>query len=53
MEVASQGRVGPEGGGEATVFDTSQFYANMYNIQKDLMAQRKKKQDEIKEQQQT
>ena len=53
MEVASQGRVGPEGGGEATVFDTSQFYANMYNIQKDLMAQRKKKQDEIKQQQQT
>ena len=53
MEVASQGRVGPEGGGEATVFDTSQFYANMYNIQKDLMAQRKKKQEEIKQQQQT
>lgn len=53
MEVASQGRVGPEGGGEATVFDTSQFYTNMYNIQKDIMAERKKKQEEIKQQQQT
>jgi hypothetical protein len=53
MEVASQGRVGPEGGGEATVFDTSAFYTNMYNIQKDIMAERKKKQDEIKQQQQT
>jgi hypothetical protein len=53
MEVASQGRVGPEGGGEATVFDTSAFYNNMYNIQKDIMAERKKKQDELKQQQQT
>lgn len=53
MEVASQGRVGPEGGGEATVFDTSQFYTNMYNIQKDIMAERKKKQEELKQQQQT
>lgn len=53
MEVASQGRVGPEGGGEATVFDTSAFYTNMYNIQKDIMQERKKKQEEIKQQQQT
>lgn len=53
MEVASQGRVGPEGGGEATVFDTSAFYNNMYNIQKDIMAERKKKQEELKQQQQT
>jgi len=53
MEVASQGRVGPEGGGEATVFDTSGFYDQMYNIQKDIMAERKKKQEEAKRQQQT
>jgi hypothetical protein len=53
MEVASQGRVGPEGGGEATVFDTSGFYNQMYNIQKDIMAERKKKQEELKKQQQT
>jgi hypothetical protein len=53
MEVASQGRVGPEGGGEATVFDTSAFYTNMYNIQKDIMAQRKKKQEDLKQQQET
>jgi hypothetical protein len=53
MEVASQGRVGPEGGGEATVFDTSGFYDQMYNIQKDIMAERKKKQEELKQQQQT
>jgi hypothetical protein len=53
MEVASQGRVGPEGGGEATVFDTSNFYNQMYNIQKDIMAERKKKQEELKQQQQT
>lgn len=52
-EVASQGRVGPEGGGEATVFDTSGFYNTMYNIQKDIMAERKKKQEEAKRQQQT
>ena len=52
-EVASQGRVGPEGGGEATVFDTSGFYNTMYNIQKDIMAERKKQQDEAKRQQQT
>ena len=53
MEVASQGRVGPEGGGEATVFDTSGFYDQMYNIQKDIIAERKKKQEEAKRQQQT
>jgi hypothetical protein len=53
MEVASQGRVGPEGGGEATVFDTSAFYTNMYNIQKGIMAERKKKQEDLKEQQET
>lgn len=52
-EVASQGRIGPEGGGEATVFDTSGFYDQMYNIQKDIMAERKKKQEELKQQQQT
>ena len=52
-EVASQGRVGPEGGGEATVFDTSAFYTNMYNIQKGIMAERKKKQEDLKEQQET
>jgi hypothetical protein len=52
-EVASQGRVGPEGGGEATVFDTSGFYDQMYNIQKDIIAERKKKQEEAKRQQQT
>jgi hypothetical protein len=53
MEVASQGRVGPEGGGEATVFNTSGFYDQMYNIQKDIMAERKKKQEDLKQQQQT
>jgi hypothetical protein len=52
-EVASQGRVGPEGGGEATVFDTSGFYDTMYNMQKDIIAERKKKQEELKLQQQT
>jgi len=52
-EVASQGRVGPEGGGEATVFNTSGFYDQMYNIQKDIMAERKKKQEDLKKQQQT
>jgi hypothetical protein len=53
MEVVSQGRVGPEGGGEATVFDTSQFYNQMYNIQKDIMAQRDKKKKELEQQQKT
>lgn len=53
MEVAIQGRVGPEGGGEATIIDNSAFYTNMYNIQKDIMAERKKKQEEIKQQQET
>jgi hypothetical protein len=52
-EVESQGRVGPEGGGEATVFDTSGFYDTMYNMQKDIIAERKKKQEELKLQQQT
>jgi hypothetical protein len=53
MEVASQGRVGPEGGGEATVFDTSNFYNQMYNIQKDIITERKKKQEDLKKQQET
>jgi len=53
MEVAIQGRVGPEGGGEATIIDNSAFYTSMYNIQKDIMAERKKKQEEIKQQQET
>lgn len=51
MEVASQGRVGPQGGGEATVYDTSQFYNKMYDLQKDLLAQREKKKKEYEQQQ--
>jgi hypothetical protein len=50
MEVASQGRVGPQGGGEATVFDTSAFFQNVYNMQKDLYARQEKKKQEIDQQ---
>jgi len=50
MKVASQGRVTSQGGGEATVFDTSQFYNQVYNIQKDLYARQEKKREEIKKQ---
>jgi len=53
MEVASQGRVGSQGGGEATVFDTSQFYNQMYNIQKDVMLNQEKKRKEYEQQQAT
>lgn len=50
MEVASQGRVGEQGGGEAVVFDTSQFFQNVYNMQKDLYARQEKKKKEIEQQ---
>ena len=53
MEVASQGRVGSQGGGEATVFDTSQFYTQMYNMQKDIVTEREKKRKEYEQQQAT
>lgn len=53
MEVASQGRVTSQGGGEATVFDTSQFYNQIYNIQKDVLAQEEKKRKEYEQQQKT
>lgn len=49
-EIASQGRVGEQGGGEAVVFDTSQFFQNVYNMQKDLYARQEKKKNEIKQQ---
>ena len=54
MEVASQGRVSQgQGTGEATVLDTSQFYNQMYNIQKDLYARQEKKKEDLKRQQAT
>jgi hypothetical protein len=53
MKVASQGRVTSQGGGEATVFDTSQFYNQIYNIQKDVLAQEEKKRKEYEQQQKT
>jgi hypothetical protein len=49
-EIASQGRVGEQGGGEAVVFDTSQFFQNVYNMQKDLYARQEKKKREIDQQ---
>jgi hypothetical protein len=52
-EIASQGRVGEQGGGEAVVFDTSQFFQNVYGMQKDLYARQEKKKQEIKRQQAT
>lgn len=53
MEIASQGRVGEQGGGEAVVFDTSQFFQNVYNMQKDLEAKAEKKRKEYEQQQAT
>lgn len=54
MEVASQGRVSQgQGTGEATVLDTSQFYNQMYNIQKDIVANQEKKRKEYEQQQAT
>ena len=53
MEVASQGRVGSQGGGEATVFDTSAFYNQMYNIQRDVAAKQEQKKKEYEKQQAT
>lgn len=51
MEVASQGRVSQgQGTGEATVLDTSGFYNTMYNIQKDVVEQQRKKEEEAKKQ---
>lgn len=52
-EIASQGRVGEQGGGEAVVFDTSQFFQNVYNLQKDIVADREKKRKEYEQQQAT
>lgn len=49
-EIASQGRVGEQGGGEAVVFDTSQFFQNVYSMQKDLYARQEKKKQEIEQQ---
>jgi hypothetical protein len=49
-EIASQGRVGEQGGGEAVVFDTSAFFQNVYNMQKDLYARQEKKKQEIDQQ---
>ena len=49
-EIASQGRVGEQGGGEAVVFDTSQFFQNVYGMQKDLYERQEKKKQEIKRQ---
>lgn len=49
-EIASEGRVGKQGGGEATVFDTSGFFQNVYNMQKDLYALQEKKKKEIEQQ---
>lgn len=46
-EIASQGRVGEGGGGEAVVFDTSQFFQNVYGMQKDLYARQEQKKKEI------
>jgi len=51
MEVASQGRVSQgQGTGEATVLDTSGFYNTMYNIQRDVVEQQRKKEEEAKRQ---
>lgn len=52
-QIASQGRVGEQGGGEAVVFDTSAFFQNVYNMQKDLYARQEKKKQDIKRQQAT
>lgn len=52
-EIASQGRVGSQGGGEATVFDTSAFYNQMYNIQRDFAAKQEEKKKEYEQQQAT
>lgn len=52
-EITSQGRVFGGQGGEATVLDTSQFYNQMYNIQKDVLAKREKKRKEYEQQQST
>jgi hypothetical protein len=49
-EIASQGRVGEQGGGEAVVFDTSQFFQNVYSMQKDLYARQEQKKKEIDQQ---
>jgi hypothetical protein len=53
MEVASQGRVFQGQGGEATVLDTSRFYNQMYDIQKDILARQEKKRKEYEQQQAT
>jgi hypothetical protein len=53
MATPIQARVGSEGGGDATVFDTSQFYTQMYNIQKDVLSERDKKKKELERQQKT
>jgi hypothetical protein len=53
MEVASQGRVFQGQGGEATVLDTSGFYNQMYDIQKDILAKQEKKRKEYEQQQAT
>jgi hypothetical protein len=52
-EIASQGRVGEQGGGEAVVFDTSGFFQDVYNMQKDLYARQEKKKEDFKRQQAT
>jgi hypothetical protein len=52
-EIASQGRVGEQGGGEAVVFDTSGFFQDVYGMQKDLYARQEKKKEEFKRQQAT
>jgi hypothetical protein len=52
-EIASQGRVGPQGGGEATVLDTSKFYDQMYTVQKGILADQEKKRKEYAQQQAT
>jgi hypothetical protein len=49
-EIASQARVGKQGGGEAVVFDTSKFFQNVYTMQKDLYERQEKKKQEIKKQ---
>lgn len=52
-EIASQGRVGEQGGGEAVVFDTSKFFQNVYSMQKDLYARQEQKRKEYAQQQST
>jgi hypothetical protein len=51
MEVASQGRVSQgQGTGEATVLDTSRFYQDAYNIQRDIAEREERKRQEVKQQ---